>query len=246
MSENGLIIDSTKTSCITLQMENVVLSRNRCSGSSCLRLSHNNELKNIHLFRNRGNSEISESAIFSAGKNSTTTAMNVSSVRNRLRTFCVNAGMVNLRRSLFKRNKWNDSSSQTSEPIGGGVVLAIKSTVYIQKSDFKDNYANSGSCILARSSQLNISNCMFRYNSVERDGGAIYASRRSSLDLSESQLWNNNAIDGGVLLIESSSHARISTSTFKSNIASSNGGAIMLSRDAVIVASDCAFEGTLL
>eukprot|EP00210_Caulerpa_lentillifera_P003966 g3785.t1 len=201
VSGEAHIIDSRPPSCLRLELEDVLMRQNLCLTDACMLLPPNNTLSNIQLFRNEGvNDSSSKSAIFSASKDSYTTAINVTSEGNQIRSFSVFNGSLIIIDSIFSNNRWEQDNVTRANSTGGGVLFSNHSSVSISSTTFEQNYALNGGGIFALSSNVSINDCQFVENTAGKGyGGALYGHYNSSFDISASVFIRNLAYQGAVL-----------------------------------------------
>ncbi|MBD2578266.1 hypothetical protein [Oscillatoria sp. FACHB-1406] len=112
---------------------------------------------------------------------------------------------------------------------GGGIRTGINTTLNLQNSVVRNNFANGdggGGLWASSGSNVTVTNSRFDYNNTngyqaqgsvgERGGGAIAIGSNSSLNVSGSSFTGNTGINGGAINTVLST-LTVSTSTFKSN-----------------------------
>eukprot|EP00210_Caulerpa_lentillifera_P003958 g3777.t1 len=204
LTGDARILNSGTPLCYQLELEDVVIKENICSKESCVMLSSQNTLKNVELYRNRGNEDSSPGqSIFFAPEGSAIIATNVTSEENRIRSFHLSNSTLNLTGSHFNNNKKSQSSGTRANSIGGGVLCSNNSTLLISDTIFENNLAFNGGGLFVFSSNVNISDCTFEENDAdEGNGGAIYSHHNSSLDISSSRFLGNRGYRGAAIYSE--------------------------------------------
>ena len=146
---------------------------------------------------------------------------------------------------------------------GGAIYSATKNSVFIWNDKFINNKAENGGAIYASATNskipIRIYNTNFGefYNATSsvgngniatKDGGAIYLSSKSYMDIQDSNFYgNSSAGKGGAIYIGQNSNVTIYDSSFIGNSAGEEGGAIYVDKNAVLsiyaVEKDVLFEG---
>jgi len=250
--EQGHIVEANGR-CAELDITDLVFLRNRCIGTHCVVLGARNTLKNLYLTNNQGSNDTSlDSSIFFTSTGSQTTATNVTSVNNTIRSFYINNGDLRLADSHFDGNMKHHSSQRRDNSIGGSILFTNHSSVSISSTIFEHNSAFNGGAIFSWSSNITISDCIFRENDAgDGNGGAIYGHYNSSFDISSSvfsrnhghrgaalfsnytvvvnltntSIWENNSSRSGAIWIFNGS-VKIRTSEFIQNTPSRGAGAL--------------------
>ena len=132
--------------------------------------------------------------------------------------------------TILESREWCVENNSAGDD-GGGVLLK-QSTIQVNDSLFRNNFAlhggavhqssssngtffyatminntcsrNGGAFFTVDSSRLNISNSTFRGGSAEDDGGFIAAISNSSVDLEHTNMTNGNATNGGAVFLSDS------------------------------------------
>ncbi|MEZ4650243.1 MAG: right-handed parallel beta-helix repeat-containing protein [Candidatus Eisenbacteria bacterium] len=131
--------------------------------------------------------------------------------------------------------------SNTASANGGGSIAATNSTVVLE-----DVIQRSGTrgAVYAVGSDVTIRGGEIKGHSTNLGGAAVRATSGSTVSLDFVVVSGNLAVRGGGLLIDNSSTVSVTRSTFGSNHATGNGGAIScsgeLTVDRSIVWSNCA------
>ncbi|WP_333658384.1 transglutaminase domain-containing protein [Methanobrevibacter sp.] len=122
---------------------------------------------------------------------------------------------VTITGSTFKNNRASNN--------GGAIFTTGSNILNIFGSFFESNRAiNGGALYITVPTRINSST--FKSNLASNIGGVIFASGSNGLNISNSKFESNRAKNGGALYITVTT--RITSSNFKSNLASSNGGAV--------------------
>ena len=117
----------------------------------------------------------------------------------------------------------------------GGAITATNSTVYISRSKFEHNGANTGGAIFAeQNSIINMSGNVFVGNKAS-NGGVLFSSS-STITIEASEFHNNSARYGGVLS-SGSSTTTIEASEFHDNSAGISGGVLDSYNSAITIAA---------
>ena len=152
------------------------------------------------------------------------------------------------------------------------VIFAMESFVYLKNTNVNSNMAvnGGGAIVIENISLLQINNCTFKNNSVDRAigvGGAILSLNNSSLNISFSIFEYNKGSDGGAIYQERSktklnqcsffgntesavtgvygSNVYIMNSIFKKNFAKNIGGAVALARNSVLCVLNTTFKNNV-
>jgi predicted outer membrane repeat protein/parallel beta-helix repeat protein len=118
----------------------------------------------------------------------------------------------------------NSTFVNNRAPSGGAIYNQLASGTIISGCTFENNKATDNGGAIYAVSPLNIVGSTFKTNTVTNNGGAIYISGSGRSTISGSKFTNNSAKNGGA--IYNNAQLSISSSDFKSNKASSYGGAI--------------------
>lgn len=130
-------------------------------------------------------------------------------------------------------NYWGDvsiSDSKLSENLSGchgGAVFNFNGTVSISRSELSGNLAESDGGAVFNGSRLNISDCIFKDNTSNGSGGAIY-DNRGDIFIKDSRLLGNSSKGafGGGAIHKNRGVLNISDCVLSGNSAESDGGAI--------------------
>lgn len=139
-------------------------------------------------------------------------------------------GVANLNNVTFEKN---------SAGLRGGSIYLSNSdaeltTRFSKITDciFKENSAKHGGAVAAYSADetlaegaiVDISACDFISNTVESDGGAVYAGRKSKVTISDVLFENNSGLEGGALYVTGESTVDVTNTKFLSNKVTSADG----------------------
>ena len=103
--------------------------------------------------------------------------------------------------------------------------------------------ADGGAIVMDDDSKLSVTSSIFSDNSAQTNGGAIYASRNSSINVTETKLKTNMARNGGALISTTKSELYIYKSSFTDNVGNASGGAVSLLDHVVAKCSSCYMKG---
>lgn len=132
----------------------------------------------------------------------------------------------------------DNSTCNCSDLYGGAIYNAPASSLFIEKSIFKDNGSDYGGAIYIDSdSSVDLKNSIFEANTCEFDGGAIY--NKGDLRVKDSIFNNNAAIYGGAIYNEKA--LIVNDSFFKNNIGSEGYDIKTENEDIVVSNSQCEF-----
>ena len=107
----------------------------------------------------------------------------------------------------------------------GGAITAVDSDTQISYSNFTKNSAtNSG--VLASDGLILMFNCMVKNNSARGDGASLYLDEGSKINITNSEFNENSAFGAGGVMWITKGSVVIKNSSFKKNIAGTNGGVI--------------------
>ena len=156
------------------------------------------------------------------------------------------------REAVFSENaaldRWN------FRPQGGGAFIAISGSSAAPEfshSEFLNNLSeSSGGAIYLDSSvavPLRIENSVFRGNGAVREAGAIRVNGRrfnpSSIEIYESEFRDNQAEDGGAIVLSDNEGTIIADSVLIGNKSERSGGAIKISNDQGTIITDSLLLG---
>lgn len=132
----------------------------------------------------------------------------------------------------------DNSTCNCSDLYGGAIYNAPSSTLFIEKSVFKDNGSDYGGAIYIDSdSSLHLKDSIFESNTCEFDGGAIC--NKGNLIVKDSIFNNNAAVYGGAIYNERD--LIVNDSFFKNNIASEGYDIKTENEDISVFDSQCEF-----
>ncbi len=132
----------------------------------------------------------------------------------------------------------------TASGQAGSVLVAMRSLSFIDRSVFKDNFANEvGAVQVTANSSLTLNGCVFEENRGGQDSGAVHVSVNSTLTVIESKFLNNTSTTSGAILIYSKSKGQIFNSEFTENSALQNGGAVCFFNESVGDVINSSFTG---
>jgi predicted outer membrane repeat protein len=103
--------------------------------------------------------------------------------------------------------------------LGRFIHMGSSSTLVITNSTFSNGKASQGGCIyMLGDSVMNITNSTFKSCTALRQGGAIYASAFSKINLISGNVFESNAailgIGEAIYLINTANHALINSTLF--------------------------------
>lgn len=139
---------------------------------------------------------------------------------------------VTVTNSVFSGN-----SAITSVASGGwgGAIFGTGTQITVNGCTFINNSANGstegGGAINNYSSSsytgvLTVNNSTFFNNTATYLGGAIYSHNYSTINVTDSTLTGNSAVDGGAIYVNTSSQLTVTNSTITANSATDTGGGI--------------------
>ena len=161
---------------------------------------------------------------------------------NKASILYVEAPNVTLKNIIFK-NGYSEYvggaiTCNCSDLYGGAIYNAPASSLFIEKSIFKDNGSDYGGAIYIDSdSSVDLKNSIFEANTCEFDGGAIY--NKGDLRVKDSIFNNNAAIYGGAIYNEKA--LIVNDSFFKNNIGSEGYDIKTENEDITVSNSQCEF-----
>ena len=153
--------------------------------------------------------------------------------------------IVTVTKCFFMQNKATQAGGAIY--LGRGRFNNVQRTNFsIANSTFLYNMAQSSAVLDSQFSEdnlISIQNSTFSHNSALRDGGVMQI-ERTTLLISDSLFHNNSAVnDGGVITTKLSPIVlSVSTSTFTSNRAGDDGGALYIGRSSTLSFSDNLFD----
>ena len=139
---------------------------------------------------------------------------------------------------LFERN--------SAGSVGGAVMGIFYTKVHIDETRFIDNRANTGGATaIHKETFLLVSYCHFGDNSAKLGGGAIIGMKNVTLEIHGTNFTENNAKSkhGGAINVQQNSSLTISLCLFERNSAGSSGGAIMGSVNIKVSTEEIKFIG---
>lgn len=136
--------------------------------------------------------------------------------------------------ALFEYNHANDSGGAIH--IEGGPAIT-----YISSCNFSTNNATNGSALFLDNLSARISTSRFEGNNAAVSGAGIYLTE-SNLSMRSSVLFSNVAISCAGICVHSNSVLRGRAITLRSNVASENGGGIVVKSPSHCLCRDCEFR----
>ena len=134
-----------------------------------------------------------------------------------------------------------DSVFEENTAQQGGAIHLEASSLAVQSCKFASNVAlGSGGVVLAVESHLVIRNASFDDNSASVRGGSFSLNKSTSLDLSDSTLYENSASQGGVAFFGEQSNGTAIDSNFGFNKARNRGGSYFV-QDSALFVQRCGF-----
>ena len=238
-------------SCSSVEMVDVLFEGNTCSGRCGAVLSNQNELTNVRIRNNRQIDAPGVPAILYAPPESSTTLRSIVASENDGPIVHVHRGEVQMRDSIFRRNREIDNTE--GEAHGAGVYLtggeadirrcsfedgnallgaglfADRSSISLRDSNFERNGGSVGGTAvhLFRCRTVDVRNCTFSENLVPALAGAgILSNATDTLKIRQSTFVQNTADDGGAICIVGGGEVEVVDSEFERNGADISGGAI--------------------
>ena len=140
------------------------------------------------------------------------------------------ANKLDIKRSTFKNNGMFETEQGKYITSQGGAIYA-NTNLTIEESNFSNNVSRFGGAIINFSdTKINESN--FNENASVTDGGAIYQSSSSKLDIENSDFIENECSrNGGAIYVNSSVTAKIKDTNFTGNGSNNSGGTIFIQSD---------------
>lgn len=129
----------------------------------------------------------------------------------------------------------NDRYSDPTGSCGGAIAISKGCTVSIQNVRFTgnkasaaaDNKGNGGAVSIPQDMDITFNNAVFNANSVDNNGGAIYAGSGSSVTLLNNTIQSNTASAGSAVFIKDNVELTVSGGHISDNRSGDvNGGAI--------------------
>ena len=155
-----------------------------------------------------------------------------------------NVGGVSIAfQTSFHTIEYNNSTLRSNTAEFHGITrVPLNNAVALIGSTFLHNTASYGGVLYAQGGDITIDNSTFDYNNASDIGGAIYATRNSSVSINTANFSNNAAeSDGGVMALAGGSVMTITKSGFTSNRAHNGGGVVSLHQSSVSV-NRCSFN----
>ena len=115
----------------------------------------------------------------------------------------------------------------------GGAITAVDSDTQISHSSFTKNSATNAG-ILASDGIILMFNCIVNSNTASGDGGSLYLEEGSEINITNSEFNENSAFGAGGVMWITKGNVIIKNSSFKKNIAGTNGGVISAKHFCVI------------
>ncbi|WP_295617798.1 Ig-like domain repeat protein [uncultured Methanobrevibacter sp.] len=128
-------------------------------------------------------------------------------------------------------NSYVDGDSSARNVQGGAIFLTGNNT-NITNSVFEDCHIDysgenaSGGALYILGNNSKVENCNFTGNVAHKDGGAIYVSGSDVAVIDSNFIENFASESGGAIFLIDNKNSQINGSTFKTNVALLNGGAI--------------------
>ena len=118
----------------------------------------------------------------------------------------------------------------------GAIAATSNTTLDVQETTFVSNKAltDGGAIIIQDEVHMKMTNCLFEDNICQRFGGAITAIGNVTLDVQETNLTRNSALEGGAIDVERQSYLCMIDCTFKDNQAGRLGGVISAAFNATL------------
>lgn len=140
----------------------------------------------------------------------------------------------------------NSTIERNSAGAGGAVFANQHSNINISNTVFRENSVHCPDCLgsvmyTEGSCTVSVHNCSFQGNTAAGDGG-VFAMTESTFTISSSTFANNSAERGGVIYAKSSNTIVIVDSQFIHNYASVSGG-VVTEITAEVRISNCIFTG---
>eukprot|EP00210_Caulerpa_lentillifera_P007460 g7130.t1 len=228
---------SGPTSCGALEMTDILFQGNKAGNEAVfVRLQSKTDMKDIRLKNNlpeHFNEQRNRFFLFNSTEkeNDSLSINNLDASRNSVPILEARVGIVNILRSVFKKNKVNIEDNEIK--LDASMIHFLSaSKVTIRDCLFNDNAGKGQGLILSDNvSAIEIHESTFSQNS---EFGSTIFSTDSILHISGSTFVSNNGtISGGVLHLEKS-NATITNSTFSDNMSDKSGGAIYAFKSSTI------------
>eukprot|EP00210_Caulerpa_lentillifera_P007462 g7132.t1 len=217
------------TSCGALEMTDVLFQGNKAGNEAVfVRLQSKTNMKDIRLKNNQPEDVTEQGNSFflftsTQKENNSLSIDNLDATRNSVPIIEARVGIINILRSVFKKNKVNIEDNEIKQD-ASMIQFLSTSKVTIRDCSFNDSAGKGQGLILSDNvSSIEIHESNFSQNS---EFGSVIFSTDSLLHISASTFVSNNGtISGGVLHLENST-ATIKKSTYTNNTSSESGGAI--------------------
>ena len=227
-------------SCSSVEMVDVLFEGNTCSGRCGAVLSNQNELTNVRIRDNRQIDAPGVPAILYAPPESTTTLRSIMASENDGPIVHVHRGEVQMRDSIFRRNREIDNTE--GEAHGAGVYLTV-AEADIRRCSFEDGNALLGAGLFADRSSISLRDSNFERNRGSVGGTAVHLFRCLTVDVRNCTFSENlvPALAGAGILSNATDTLAIQQSTFVQNTAD-HGGAICIVGGGEVEVVDSEFE----
>eukprot|EP00210_Caulerpa_lentillifera_P007463 g7133.t1 len=233
------------TSCGALEITDILFQGNKAGNEAVfVRLQFKTIMKDIRLKSNQPedvNEQRNRFFLFTSTQkeNDSLSIDNLDAIQNSVPIIEARVGIVNILRSVFKKNKVNMEDKEIKLD-ASMIHFSSASKVTIRDCLFNENGGKGQGLILGDNvSSIEIHESTFSRNS--EFGSAIFSSD-SILNISGSNFVSNNGtISGGVLHLENS-NAKITNSTFSDNMSDESGGAVYAFKDSNIRVRGSRFE----
>ena len=156
------------------------------------------------------------------------------------RIFNINGTTLILNNIVFISSQGADAG-YSSLDIEGGTIFAFNSALVIENCRFDSFSADFGGAICALDTNLTLNNVSFTNCSSKYYGGAVYQ-MYGNLNVSSSSFANCSAIDGAGIFADDLDSVNISNTEFYENNASLLGGAIFSNENENMIIEDSTFD----
>lgn len=123
-----------------------------------------------------------------------------------------------------------------NELYGGAIRVLGNSKLVMKGMNITGNMAEYGGGIRAESSSVKLTNCKFKKNKAAKNGGALYIDANSTAELTDCDIMNNDANDGGG--IANFGKLTVNNCEVKGNTARGGGAGIWSNGDATITKTE--------
>ena len=139
-------------------------------------------------------------------------------------------------------NSWIDN---TKSDLGGAIVVAVNSTLYLLNVTFVDNEVEGlgGALFVQIKCKVEINYCTFFNNKASSHGGAIQSVHNNTIFINNTKFSNNTSKRGGAIISAKITNMTISHSVFVNNHASEYGGAVYIREESEVKMVACTFSG---